>query len=189
MSPVPAHQGQRGRDQRPEEGSQEERPGLSGHRPGPGGEAISWHLKELLDIPDDKTYRVTFNEITKKVVNDSIAAPRAIDQNLVDAQQARRILDRIVGYELSPAVAEDPAGPVRRAGPVGGYPAGGGAGGGDPGLCPQEYWTIEAELERVRPNLGGFKAQFYGREKKMELRSREGGGGRWSGRCPPPPSP
>ena len=66
------------------------------------GEAISWHLKELLDIPDDKTYRVTFNEITKKVVNESIAKPRAIDQNLVDAQQARRILDRIVGYELSP---------------------------------------------------------------------------------------
>ena len=46
------------------------------------GEAISWHLKELLDIPDDKTYRVTFNEITKKVVNESIAKPRAIDQNL-----------------------------------------------------------------------------------------------------------
>ncbi|MDE6898321.1 MAG: DNA topoisomerase I, partial [Lawsonibacter sp.] len=66
------------------------------------GEAISWHLKELLNIPDDKTYRVTFNEITKKVVNQSIAAPRAIDQNLVDAQQARRILDRIVGYQLSP---------------------------------------------------------------------------------------
>ena len=66
------------------------------------GEAISWHLKELLNIPDEKTYRVTFNEITKKVVNESIAAPRAIDQNLVDAQQARRILDRIVGYELSP---------------------------------------------------------------------------------------
>ena len=66
------------------------------------GEAISWHLKELLKLPDDKTYRVTFNEITKKVVNDSIAAPRAIDQNLVDAQQARRILDRIVGYKLSP---------------------------------------------------------------------------------------
>ena len=61
------------------------------------GEAISWHLKELLDIPDDKTYRVTFNEITKNVVKQSIAAPRAIDQNLVDAQQARRILDRIVG--------------------------------------------------------------------------------------------
>ena len=62
------------------------------------GEAISWHLQHLLDLPDDKARRVTFNEITKKVVNDSIAAPRAIDQNLVDAQQARRILDRSVGY-------------------------------------------------------------------------------------------
>ena len=66
------------------------------------GEAISWHLKELLDIPDEKTYRVTFNEITKRVVTESIAAPRPIDSNLVDAQQARRVLDRIVGYQLSP---------------------------------------------------------------------------------------
>jgi DNA topoisomerase-1 len=66
------------------------------------GEAISWHLKELLNIPDNKTYRVTFNEITKRVVTESIAAPRTIDRNLVNAQQARRILDRIVGYELSP---------------------------------------------------------------------------------------
>ena len=66
------------------------------------GEAISWHLKELLHLPEEKTSRVTFNEITKKVVTDSIAHPRDIDQNLVDAQQARRILDRIVGYQLSP---------------------------------------------------------------------------------------
>ena len=66
------------------------------------GEAISWHLKEMLNIPDDKTYRVTFNEITKKVVNDSIAHPRAIDMDLVNAQQARRVLDRIVGYQISP---------------------------------------------------------------------------------------
>ena len=66
------------------------------------GEAISWHLKELLKLPDDKAYRVTFNEITKGVVQDSIKHPRAIDQDLVDAQQARRILDRIVGYKLSP---------------------------------------------------------------------------------------
>ena len=96
------------------------------------GEAISWHLKELLELPDDKTSRVTFNEITKKVVTESIAAPREIDQNLVDAQQARRVLDRIVGYELSPL-----PGPVRRPGPVGGHPSGGRAGGGDPGLCPR----------------------------------------------------
>ena len=71
-------------------------------KPDREGEAISWHLKELLELPDDKTSRVTFNEITKKVVTESIAAPREIDQNLVDAQQARRVLDRIVGYELSP---------------------------------------------------------------------------------------
>lgn len=68
------------------------------------GEAISWHLKEMLGIPDDKTYRVTFNEITKKVVNDSIAHPRAIDMDLVNAQQARRVLDRIVGFRLSPVL-------------------------------------------------------------------------------------
>ena len=66
------------------------------------GEAISWHLKYLLDLDDAKTRRVTFNEITKKVVQESIAAPRHIDQDLVDAQQARRVLDRIVGYRLSP---------------------------------------------------------------------------------------
>ena len=68
------------------------------------GEAISWHLKHLLDLPDEKTRRVTFNEITKNVVQESIRAPRSIDQNLVDAQQARRILDRIVGYQISPVM-------------------------------------------------------------------------------------
>ena len=66
------------------------------------GEAISWHLQALLDIPDQEVNRVTFNEITKGVVTKAIQEPRPIDQDLVDAQQARRILDRIVGYELSP---------------------------------------------------------------------------------------
>ena len=66
------------------------------------GEAISWHLKALLNLDDEKAKRVTFNEITKKVVTESIQHPREIDQDLVDAQQARRILDRIVGYKLSP---------------------------------------------------------------------------------------
>ncbi len=138
------------------------------------GEAISWHLKELLNIPDDKTYRVTFNEITKKVVNESIAAPRAIDQNLVDAQQARRILDRIVGYELSPLLWKK----IRR-----GLSAGRVQSVATRlvvereeeirAFHPQEYWSIQVDLERVRPNLGGFQATFYGREKKMELHSQE----------------
>ena len=66
------------------------------------GEAISWHLKELLNLSDEKAKRVTFNEITKRVVTESIANPREIDEDLVNAQQARRILDRIVGYKLSP---------------------------------------------------------------------------------------
>src|SRR5690606_30576252 len=66
------------------------------------GEAISWHLKEALDLPDSKVRRITFNEITKKAVTDAMASPRSIDLHLVDAQQARRVLDRLVGYELSP---------------------------------------------------------------------------------------
>ena len=138
------------------------------------GEAISWHLKELLNIPDDKTYRVTFNEITKNVVQQSIAAPRAIDQNLVNAQQARRILDRIVGYQLSPLLWRK----IRR-----GLSAGRVQSVATRlvvereeeirAFVPQEYLTIEAQLERVSPNLGSFKAQFYGKEKKVELHSQE----------------
>ena len=138
------------------------------------GEAISWHLKELLGLPEDKTYRVTFNEITKKVVSESIAAPRAIDQNLVDAQQARRILDRIVGYELSPLLWKK----IRRglsAGRVQSVAA---------RLVvereeeirafqSQEYWSIDVDFSRIAPNVGKFKASFHGRDKKMELHSRQ----------------
>ena len=138
------------------------------------GEAISWHLQALLDLPDDKARRVTFNEITKRVVSESIAAPRKIDQDLVDAQQARRILDRIVGYQLSPllwkkirrglsagrvqSVATRLA--VEREAEIRAF-------------TPQEYWSITAALSRVAPNLGGFQAEFYGREKRMELTSGE----------------
>ncbi|MBR3641638.1 MAG: DNA topoisomerase I, partial [Oscillibacter sp.] len=68
------------------------------------GEAISWHLQTLLGLPESKTQRVTFNEITRNVVRESIEKPRRIDQNLVDAQQARRILDRLVGYQISPVM-------------------------------------------------------------------------------------
>ena len=68
------------------------------------GEAISWHLKEALKLPEDKVKRITFNEITKKAVTEAIANPRGIDVHLVDAQQARRVLDRLVGYELSPVL-------------------------------------------------------------------------------------
>ncbi|OUN21663.1 DNA topoisomerase I [Flavonifractor sp. An82] len=138
------------------------------------GEAISWHLKEMLGIPDDKTYRVTFNEITKKVVNDSIAHPRAIDMDLVNAQQARRVLDRIVGYQISPLLWKK----IRR-----GLSAGRVQSVATRLVCereadikafvPQEYWSLEADLARIAPNLGQFKASFYGKEKKMDLNSEE----------------
>ncbi len=136
------------------------------------GEAISWHLKELLKLPDDRTFRVTFNEITKKVVNEAIAAPRAIDQNLVDAQQARRILDRIVGYQLSPLLWKK----IRR-----GLSAGRVQSVATrlvaereaeiKAFVPEEYWSLHVDLERIAPNLGGFRAAFHGREKKMDLHS------------------
>ena len=138
------------------------------------GEAISWHLKELLGLPDERTHRVTFNEITKKVVNESIANPRAIDMDLVDAQQARRVLDRIVGYQISPLLWKK----IRR-----GLSAGRVQSVATRLVAereqeirdfqPEEYWTLEAELERIAPAAGKFKAAFYGREKKMELHSEE----------------
>lgn len=66
------------------------------------GEAISWHLKEVLDLQDSKTRRIVFTEITKKAILNALESPRGIDIDLVNAQQARRVLDRLVGYELSP---------------------------------------------------------------------------------------
>ena len=106
------------------------------------GEAISWHLKSLLDLPDKKTKRVTFNEITKNVVRQSIENPRDIDQNLVDAQQARRILDRLVGYQRqSPAVEERSSGACPQDGSS---------------LLPPEWWMTGSGRSRIssRRNTG-----------------------------------
>ncbi len=138
------------------------------------GEAISWHLQSVLGVPKEKTCRVTFNEITQKVVKESIANPRAIDQDLVDAQQARRVLDRIVGYQLSPLLWKK----IRRglsAGRVQSVATRIAVEREEEirAFTPQEYWSITADLARVAPNLGGFKAEFYGREKRMELESEE----------------
>ncbi|MDD7492350.1 MAG: type I DNA topoisomerase, partial [Clostridiales bacterium] len=137
------------------------------------GEAISWHLKYLLSIPDDATYRVTFNEITRGVVQESIQHPRPIDQNLVDAQQARRVLDRIVGYQLSPLLWRKirkglSAGRVQsvatrlvvdRENEIRAFQ-------------PQEYWTLDVNLSRVgKP--GSFTAHYYGDPQKRELASEQ----------------
>ncbi|MBR4579491.1 MAG: type I DNA topoisomerase [Oscillospiraceae bacterium] len=138
------------------------------------GEAISWHLKELLGIPDEKARRVTFNEITKKVVQEGIAHPRDIDRDLVDAQQARRVLDRIVGYKLSPLLWRK----IRR----------GLSAGRVQSVAirmvvdrereirdfhPEEYWHLDAHLDRSSRE-GGFVARYYGDgEKKRELHTEQ----------------
>ncbi len=137
------------------------------------GEAISWHLKVLLNIPDEKTLRVTFNEITKNVVTKSIQSPRGIDYDLVDAQQARRVLDRIVGYELSPLLWKK----IRRGLSAGRVQSVATRMVVDReneirAFVPQEYWSLDVDLERVG-KAGRFRARFYGDPKKRELKSEE----------------
>ena len=136
------------------------------------GEAISWHLKELLELPDEKAKRVTFNEITQKVVCQAIAEPRDIDLNLVDAQQARRLLDRIVGYQLSPLLWKK----VRRGLSAGRVQSVATRLVVDReneirAFVPKEYWTLDAKLSLAAG--GSFTARYFGKDKKIELGSEE----------------
>ena len=133
------------------------------------GEAISWHLKELLGLPDEKAHRVTFNEITQRVVQESIRNPRDIDYDLVDAQQARRILDRIVGYQLSPLLWKK----VRRGLSAGRVQSVATRMVVDReneirAFQPREYWSLDVTLNR-QGKPGSFVAHYYGEEKKREL--------------------
>ncbi len=138
------------------------------------GEAISWHLARLLGLDEHEHNRITFNEITKRAVNDGIANPRQIDLNLVDAQQARRILDRLVGYQLSPFLWKK----VRR-----------GLSAGRVqsvvtrmvvdrereirAFKPVEYWSIDVSLRKNNAKKP-FLAKFYGKDgKKIELKDEE----------------
>ena len=133
------------------------------------GEAISWHLKELLNLPDSKAQRVTFNEITQRVVRESIRNPRDIDYDLVDAQQARRVLDRIVGYQLSPLLWKK----VRRGLSAGRVQSVATRLVVDReneirAFQPREYWTLDVSLSRIgKP--GSFVARYWGDDKKREL--------------------
>jgi len=137
------------------------------------GEAISWHLKHLLELPDSKAKRVTFNEITRKVVQESIEAPREIDQNLVDAQQARRILDRLVGYELSPLLWKK----VRRGLSAGRVQSVATRMVDDrereiEAFRPEEYWTLDANLLGNDGKKSAFSAHYHGKNgKKTELKT------------------
>lgn len=136
------------------------------------GEAISWHLAYLLNIQKDDKCRVTFNEITKNAVKNAIKAPRAIDEDLVNAQQARRILDRIVGYKISPLLWKK----VRK-----GLSAGRVQSVAARLICdreeeienfePEEYWSIVARLQKKKGGKS-FDAKFYGTaNEKIELKN------------------
>ncbi len=136
------------------------------------GEAISWHLANLLEIDKTSQCRVTFNEITKKAVTEGIKQPRSINEDLVNAQQARRVLDRIVGYKISPILWKK----VKK-----GLSAGRVQSVATKLICdreneinafvPQEYWSLDASLIKDKKK---FTAKFYGENgKKIELKDKE----------------
>ena len=138
------------------------------------GEAISWHLTKALKLEGKKVYRISFNEITKNAVKESIKNAREIDMNLVDAQQARRALDRIVGYRISPLLWKKvkrglSAGRVQsvalriiadREAEIDAF-------------IPEEYWTLDAVL-KVQGEKQPLRAKFYGtKTEKIVIRSAE----------------
>ena len=136
------------------------------------GEAISWHLANTLGIDTKSKCRITFNEITKKAVSAAIKEPREIDEKLVDAQQARRVLDRIVGYKISPLLWKK----VKK-----GLSAGRVQSVATKLICDREeeinnfeqkeYWTIDAHLLKGKKK---FTAKFYGKSgKKLDIKTKE----------------
>ena len=138
------------------------------------GEAISWHLAYLLGLDEGAPDRVTFNEITRTGVEEGMAHPRTIDLDLVNAQQARRILDRLVGYTLSPFLAKT----IRRGLSAGRVQSVAVRMIVDReeeirAFVPQEYWTIDAKLT-APPSKAVFAASFYGDENgEIKIDSRE----------------
>ena len=138
------------------------------------GEAISWHLAYILGLDEQAVDRVTFNEITKTGVEEGMAHPRAIDLDLVNAQQARRILDRLVGYTLSPFLAKT----IRRGLSAGRVQSVAVRMIVDreeeiKAFVPQEYWTIDAKLT-APPARTVFAAAFYGDENgEIKIASKE----------------
>lgn len=137
------------------------------------GEAISWHLYIALKLEDKKVYRITFNEITKNAVKESLKNPREIDMSLVDAQQARRMLDRMVGYRISPLLWAK----IKR-----GLSAGRVQSVALRIICdredeinafiPEEYWTLDAAL-KIKGEKKPLVAKYYGAgDKKAEIKSK-----------------
>jgi DNA topoisomerase I, bacterial len=137
------------------------------------GEAISWHLSKALKLEDSRMRRISFNEITKGAVKDSIKAARELDMDLVDSQQTRRILDRMVGYQISPVLWAK----VKRglsAGRVQSVALRIIADREDEinAFIPEEYWSLEADF-KIPKEKKLLNAKFYGTNKKMNITSKE----------------
>lgn len=138
------------------------------------GEAISWHLYMALKLEGKKVYRITFNEITKNAVKESLKHPREINMDLVDAQQTRRMLDRMVGYRISPVLWAK----VKRglsAGRVQSVALRLIADREDEinAFIPEEYWNLEADF-KIQGEKKPLKAKFYGKkDKKIDIKSKE----------------
>ncbi len=137
------------------------------------GEAISWHLAQALKLDPKKMYRITFNEITKTAVKEALKHPREIDMNMVDAQQTRRMVDRMVGYRISPLLWEK----IKRGLSAGRVQSVALRIIGDRedeinAFIPEEYWTLDADFQ-VEGERKPLTAKFYGKEKKMTISSKE----------------
>ena len=137
------------------------------------GEAISWHLAEALKLDETKKMRITFNEITKSAVKESLKHARPIDMDLVDAQQTRRILDRMVGYRISPLLWQK----VKRGLSAGRVQSVALRIIGDRedeinAFIPEEYWTLDVMLT-VPGEKKPLAAKFYGKDKKLAIGSAE----------------
>jgi DNA topoisomerase-1 len=139
------------------------------------GEAIAWHVRQILKVPDDKIYRIVFNEITPKAVKHSVENPRGIDMDMVKAQQTRQILDKLVGYKLSPVLWKEMGNRKLSAGRVQSVAL--------RMICereeeieafkPQEYWSIHALLDKEGKQFEAELSKIKGKSVEKTVKNQE----------------
>ncbi len=139
------------------------------------GEAIAWHVRQILKVPDEKIYRIVFNEITPKAVKHSVENPRSIDMDMVKAQQTRQILDKLVGYKLSPVLWKEMGNRKLSAGRVQSVAL--------RMICereeeieafkPQEYWSIHANLEKEGKQFEAELSKIKGKSVEKTIKNQE----------------
>ena len=139
------------------------------------GEAIAWHVRQILKVPDEKIYRIVFNEITPKAVKHSVENPRGIDMDMVKAQQTRQILDKLVGYKLSPVLWKEMGNRKLSAGRVQSVAL--------RMICereeeieafkPQEYWSIHANLDKEGKQFEAELSKIKGKSVEKTVKNQE----------------